>query len=254
LDNINSKHIKRVLKIFWSTIVAISTVLFAGALILQLQQVQTAIGEKVLRALSDKLDGTITVEKIHLKPFTTLVLKNAIITDNNPVADPTDSSLCKIDTLFRAEYIIAKCSLDGLMDEESIKIKSAVVNNAVMNLVMEDLYLEDGTRKSYNNLSRIFRIESSDEENEISPKEIFNIDRVNISEMTFRLISRCKDKTAYYGGINWNDLEVNDIELTAHGLRFKDGIMYGTAESLSLQLSMQDLSAASLRKSLTMRI
>ena len=76
---------------------------------------------------------------------------------------PTDSSLCKIDTLFRAEYIIAKFSLEGLLDEESIKIKSAVVNNAVMNLVMEDSYLEDGTRKSSNNLSRIFRIESSDD-------------------------------------------------------------------------------------------
>ena len=235
MDNLNSKDIKKALKIFWSTIVAISTVLFAGALILQLPQVQTAIGNKVLKSLSENLDGTITVEKIHLQPFTTLVLKNVVIIDNDPVSDPTDSTLSKIDTLFSAEYIIAKCSLEGLADEESIKIKSAVINNAQLNLVMEDKYREDGTRKAYNNLSRIFRIKKKEVKQEISPKEIFNIARVNISNMSFRLINRSIKKTPYHGGINWNDLDVSSIELTAEGLRFKDGIMYGNAESLSFK-------------------
>ena len=235
MDNVNSKDIKKALKIFWSILVVISTLLFAGALALQLQQVQTAIGDKVLKILSDRLDGTIKVEKIHLKPFTTLVLKNVVITDDNPMPDPVDSNLRKIDTLFHAEYVIAKCSLEGLLDEESIKIKSVVVNNAGMNLVLEDLFREDGSRKAYNNLSRIFRIVSSDEDKEISPDEIFSIDRVDISNMSFCMFNRCRDKISYYGGINWNDLEVNSIYLTAHGLRFKDGVMYGTAESLSFK-------------------
>ena len=32
----------------------------------------------------EKLDGEITIEKIHFKPFTTLVLKNTLIIDKNP--------------------------------------------------------------------------------------------------------------------------------------------------------------------------
>ena len=97
---------------------------------------QTAVAEKVTGILSEKLDGEITVEKIHFRPFNTIVLKNLLILDKHPVVSPIDSTLEQIDTFFRAEYIIARMSLSGLMDEESLKIKSADVKNAQMNLVL----------------------------------------------------------------------------------------------------------------------
>ena len=46
---------------------------------IQLPQVQTAVAEKVVRTLSERLEGDISFEKIHFKPFTTLVLKNTLI-------------------------------------------------------------------------------------------------------------------------------------------------------------------------------
>ena len=187
-----------------------------------------------METLSEKLDGQITIEKIHLKPFTTLVLKNVLILDKNPIKDPIDPTLEQIDTFFRAEYIIAKFTLEGLIDEESLKIQTAYVGNAQMNLVLEDKYLEDGTRKPYNNLSRIFRIQKKGHK-EPSPKEIFNISDIEISQMGFRLIGRSSRRIKHHGGIDWNDLDVKNIDLIAHGLRFKDGIMYGEAESLSFK-------------------
>ena len=189
----------------------------------------------VMKSLSERLDGNITIEKIHLKPFTTLVLKNAVITDKNPAKDPYDSTSVQIDTFFKAEYIIAKFTLDGLLDEESIRIRTAYVGNAQMNLVLEDRYEENGVRDSYDNLSRIFRIEKPEEHKEPSPDEIFRINSVEVSDMGFTLINRSTNKTPYYGGINWNDLDISHIDLEARGLRFKDGIMYGRAESLSFQ-------------------
>ena len=132
--------------------------MLAGILIIQVPQVQTAVAEKVTEVLSEKLDGEITVEKIHLRPFNTLVLKNLLILDKNPARSPVDSTLRQIDTFFRAEYIIAKFSLDGLTDKESIRIRSAYIGNAQMNLVLEDLVLNDGSIDNYDNLSRIFRI------------------------------------------------------------------------------------------------
>ena len=187
-----------------------------------------------MKSLSEKLNGEITVEKIHLKPFTTLVLKNVLIIDRNPAHDPYDQKLSQIDTFFRAEYIIAKFTLEGLLDDESLKIQSAHVGNAQMNLVLEDRFTDTGERDSYDNLSRIFRIEKS-EDSTISPKEIFKISDIEINDMGFRLINRSILKTPYYGGINWNDLDISDIDLIAKNLRFKDGIMYGTAESLSFK-------------------
>ena len=43
-----------------------TSVLFAGALAIQLPQVQTVVTERVMKVLSEKLDGEITIEKIHL--------------------------------------------------------------------------------------------------------------------------------------------------------------------------------------------
>ena len=211
-----------------------TSVLFAGALAIQLPQVQTVVTERVMKVLSEKLDGEITIEKIHLKPFTTLVLRNVLIIDKHPAKDPIDPSLEQIDTFFRAEYIIAKFTLDGLLDEESLKIRTAHVGNAQMNLVLEDQFDENGVRDSHDNLSRIFRIKSGDSK-EPSPDEIFKISDIAITKMGFRLINRSIEKTPYYGGINWNDLDISDINLCAKDLRFKDGIMYGEAESLSFK-------------------
>lgn len=221
------------MKILWLTIVAVTSLLFAGALVLQLEQVQTYIATTVLDKISEKLDGEISVEKIHLKPFTTLVFKKTVIVDKNPAVHPEDPSLPLIDTLFSAEYIIARFSLESLLDKESIKITSAYIGNAQMNLVLENLNMGDGKIVQYDNLSRIFRIEKGKEHDEPSPKEIFRIKDIMISNMGFTLSNRFFRRIPYHGGINWNDLKVESIELTARSLRFQDGIMHGKAESLS---------------------
>ena len=210
--------------------------MLAGILIIQVPQVQTAVAEKVTEVLSEKLDGEITVEKIHLRPFNTIVLKNLLILDKNPVKSPVDSTLMQIDTFFRAEYIIARMSLAGLLDEESLKIKSADVKNAQMNLVLEDLRTENDSIVAYNNLSRIFRIKKTDKKTEPKPDEIFRIDDISIKNMGFAMLNRSSRPTVYHGGgIDWNDLDVKNINLTAKDMFFRDGIMYGKAERLSFR-------------------
>ena len=224
-----------------------ASILFAGALILQLPQIQTAIADTVVHKISEQLDGQISFEKIHFKPFSTLVLKNTLILDKNPIIDPTDSTASVVDTFFRAEYIIAKLSLKGLLDKESIKIDRVFVGNAQMNLTIEDLPWDRTSVEKYNNLSRIFRIIKPETKPEINPEEIFHIRQVEISDMGFALLNRSSKKTPYYGEINWNDLDIKDIDLTAEDLRFKDGIMYGKAEKLTFRertgFDVQEMSA-----------
>ena len=233
LDHQNISGIKKALKIFWLTFVAVASVVIAIALAIQTPGVQTRIADKAVSMLSEKLDGDITFEKIHFKPFTTLVLKNVEIIDREPVQDPLDPTASHIDTFFRAQYIIAKFTLKGLTGQEGIHLDKATVTNAEMNLVLEDSPME-GKEKS-NNLSRIFRLKKKEEKKK-SDKELFHIRKVEINGFAFRMKNYSSRKTTYRGsGMNWNDLDLHDINLKANELQFKGGVMSGGVEELSFQ-------------------
>ena len=233
LDLINKHIIKKLLKISWTVIVAIAVVIFAGGLILQLPKVQTFAADKVVEKLSEKLDGDIRFEKIHLKPFTTLVLKNIAIIDRNPAIDPADTTKAPVDTFFRAEYIIARFTLNSLLKSESIGISRAYVSNAQMNLVLEDIY-ENGEKSTFQNLSRIFRIKKK-EKKEKNPNEIFRIKEVEIDNFGFALINHKERKIPRSGMIDWNDMSISNVCISARDLKFKGGVMSGIVDKGSFK-------------------
>ena len=215
--------------------VAVTAFLIAGALVIQLPRVQTAVADKVVRTVSEKLDGEITFEKIHFKPFTTLVIKNAVIIDKHPAIDPDNPAAPQIDTFFRARYIIAKISLEGLLDNESFKINRAYIGNAQMNLVLEDFADPTNTDGKYNNLSRIFRLTKKEVRVEPKDRELFCIKNVEIENMGFALINKSSKKNLYRGEIDWNNLDVKNLNLKAEDMRFDNGIMYAGVEQMSFR-------------------
>ena len=208
--------------------------LFAGILVIQLPQVQTYVAGKVVDRLDDKLDGDIHFEKIHLKPFTTLVLKKVAIIDRNPQKCAVDPLAEPVDTFFRADYIIAKFTLQGLFKHDCLHLDKAYINGAQMNLVIEDKVDEGDGDTQIDNLSRIFRLKKKAEPT-YNEKEIFHIKDVQIIDMGFAMKDYGIDQTPYYGGINWNDLDVKDIDLTAKNLQFKNSIMSGELKSMSFR-------------------
>ncbi len=226
--------IKKALKIFWLTLVSIVATLFALALVIQMPEVQTYIAEKVVRTLDEKMDADIRFEKIHLRPFRTLVIKNIVILDKAPARDASDSTAAPVDTFFRAQYITAKFTLEGLIKQEGIHLKEVTVSDAQMNLVLEDSGNAEGEKTSGDNLSRIFGLDKLPKGKK-SEKEIFHIKDVVIEDMGFNMKNYSSKKTKYYGGINWNDLDVKNIELSARELMFKGGIMSGHADHLSFR-------------------
>ena len=201
-------------------------------LIIQLPQVQTYVAGKVVDRLDDKLDGDIKFEKIHFKPFTTLVLKKVSVIDRNPQKCAVNPLAEPVDTFFRADYIIAKFTLHGLFRQEGLHLRKAYINGAQMNLVIEDKADEGDGYTQTDNLSRIFRLKKGKEPKQ-SEKEIFHIKDVQIIDMGFAMKDHGINQTPFYGGINWNDLDVKDIDLNAKELQFKGGIMSGVLKSLS---------------------
>lgn len=210
-------------------LVATVSFLFATALIIQLPRVQTFIVGKVTDRLDDKLDADIRFEKIHFRPFRTLILKNVEIIDRNPVADAVNPESIKVDTFFRAEYITARFTLEGLFRQGCLHLDNASVSNAEMNLVLEDKPDAGDGDTSTDNLSRIFRLKKP-EVPKRSEKEIFHINHVEIEDMRFTMRNHGEDKVPFHGGINWDDLDITDINLTAEDLQFKAGIMSGSAD------------------------
>ena len=207
------------MKIFWLTFVAVTALFLAAVLAIQLPQVQTFLVRKVTDRLEGSIDGKLVFEKIHIKPFNALIIKNAAIIDREPAAEGAD-------TLFKAQYVIARFTLGGLLDKEGLRIGRAYVTNACMTLVTE------GYRA--NNLTRIFRIPLPDPDRPKKEGTVFRIRRASVNDMTFRLLNVMESRPEYAGhGINWNDLEVNDINIEARKLELTDNVMTGAVDYMT---------------------
>lgn len=183
------------------------------------------------------IDADISFGKIHFKPFNTLVIKDVAIIDKAPfrvdtLACGADASakFCRIahdpvDTLFAASDIVARFSLGGLLGN-GIRLRSAVVSDAAMNLV-----IEEGDYTS--NITRMFRIRKNEPKPD-NGKLIFRIRDIEIDGMRFTM----KDYTARHThlfdkGIDWYDLDVRDIDIRGRDLQLKGKIMSGELAGLS---------------------
>lgn len=204
--------------------------MMALVLLLQTPMVQTYIANKVLEKLSENIDGKITCERIHFKPFSNLVIKNMVIIDEAPYLDPSDSTCLKIDTLLSARYLIADFSLMSLIGHEGIHLNEVTLKDAKLNLVLEQ---HRSRPEGTTNLTRMFKLDEIPQK-EKSDKELFLIKKIKGENITFVMKNYSDRKTTYYGdGINWNDLEVDNINIDASNLRFKGGTMSGNVNSLS---------------------
>ena len=207
--------------------------IIAVGLLIQLPAVQTRIADKLMEKLDKSIDAEIHLEKVHFQPFKTLMLKNVVIIDREPVCNVLDSTKAPVDTFFRAGYIIAKFSFKGLLGNGGIHLNSVTVSDAQMNLILEDREDPFNGPVPPNNLSRIFHLKRPQGPRKINEKELFHIKNVTLDNMGFAMKDYDRTQLPYKGGINWGDLDIKGIQLSASDMRFKGGVMYGKAESLS---------------------
>ena len=195
---------------------------------------QTAIANKAVNSISKKIQGEISFEKVHFKPFTTFVLKNVLVIDKNPVRDTTTG--VQVDTFFRAQYIIARFTIDGLFNNDRVRLDKVFISNAQMNLVLEDgrSDLPEGIDpKGGESLTRIFGIDKYKVKTQ-NDKDIFLIKKVEIHNLGFSMNNHRSEKTPIRGRIDWNDLDVTLNSLSLSDLGFKGRVMSGKVEKLSI--------------------
>ena len=199
--------------------------IFGILIVAQSPKVQTFLAQKAIKSVEKSIDGKITIEKLSLRPFDAIVLKNIAIIDNSPYSD-TAKGYEAIDTLFRADYVTATFSIKGLFGANKLKIKSAAVRNGELNLVMPP-EKDSSTRM---NLVRVLNLGTSQKESSNG------ISRVEIDNFRFRLknYNSYEKKDIRKGIIDWSDLDVKVTRLRGHGIKINGKVIQGVADELSL--------------------
>lgn len=201
---------------------------------MQSPKVQTYATAKVLDALNEVIDGDISIDRVHVRPFNALVIKNLVIVDRHPATGPDGQ---KVDTLARAGSVSATFSIKGLFRKEGLHLGTVRVKDGHFALVTE-VNPDDPSIKT-SNIKRVFSPNASPDKKKGKQKgNLFDADVVNISNFRYIMKNYREDKRVKplpEGAINWKDLDVYDIQLKGKRLSFKDGVMSGTAERLSFK-------------------
>ena len=199
---------------------AIASLLFICWILIQTPAVQTFAARKVLESLEGALNCRIEFSKIHLKPFTALVIKDVALIDSAPVTDWEGESL---DTVARAESIVATFSLKGLRNDKTIHVKRISVSDGEFVLAKD----ERG-----GNIGRLFKKPA--EKKERKPLQIsVEASRVRIKNFRFRLVNRNNMSPLREYGIDWKNLDVTVGDLLAHDISFSGGNISGNLVNLS---------------------
>ncbi|MCD8285631.1 MAG: hypothetical protein LUD50_00165, partial [Clostridia bacterium] len=167
-----------------------------------------------------------------------LIIKDLAIIDNAPYEVDTASLDCDrqrifrcmryrpVDTLFAVGNLTATFSLNGLLGK-GIRLQRVYIRDVRLNLVVE----ENGHSI---NITRMFRIPEK-QHKDVEDKDIFLIRNADIENMRFTLknyrVLKCHDIDT--SGINWNDLDISDLEIHARNLALKGKVMSGTLDYTS---------------------
>ena len=212
--------LKKAIKIFRGIIVVTASVLFACWILLQTPAVQTFAARKAVEALGDALNGRVEFSKIHLKPFSALVLNDVVLIDNAPVTDWNGE---RLDTVAKARSIVTTFSLKGLRNDGTLHIKRLSVNDGMFVLAKD----ERG-----GNIGRLFN--KSEEKKESAPPTIrLDADRVRVKNFRFRLVNKTGTSPLKEYGIDWKNLDVTAHDLQVQNLSYSDGRTAGTVKNLS---------------------
>ncbi len=207
-------------------------ILVAAIIAIQTPEVQTKLAKKAIEAVSKKIDGDISIGKMHIDPFKAVVIKDIVIKDRNPWRDSVGHA--PVDTFFQAEYITANFSIKSFLGG-SISLSSAKVSNGQFNLVIEP-YMDADTMTTRVNLKRIFKLGGSKNEKKRNDNEIFFIRNVALENMRFTMRNFNRDSNVIGAdAINWYDMDVSDINVSGRRLRMKGGVMYGICDKMSFR-------------------
>ena len=202
-------------------VVAVMALVYA----VQTPKVQTRLSRMAVERFQEAFGGTLTYGELGILPSGALVLKDALLLDNEPYTeDEFDRDWRRADTVFYAKSISATFTLRTLFEKKGLHFGKVDIHDGYFHLTTEP-----GEYSS--NITRIFRIKSKDTERTIGP-DIFDIRKANIHSFRYRMnnFNKKSNREAEQPSIDYDDMDVC-LSATASRLRFSGSRMYGRMDS-----------------------
>ena len=175
---------------------------------------QTALARKLTARLGEGIEGELTIGRVQILPFKTLIVRDVALTDNDPLAT---SFFEPRDTLFRIGMATVSFSLKGLTGKKPIVLNKVVVRDGMLNLVTEAHHVS--------NIKRIFH---GQEPKPLEDKgDILLVKQIEARNFRFTLANALgKKKPKGAPGINWADMDLM-ADAKAHDFRITGGTVQG---------------------------
>lgn len=184
----------------------------------QFKSVQTWAAKKAARYLSNELHTTVSIKSLYLKPFSSIVLEDLYVLDQQK------------DTLLRTPLLDVQLSGFSVLNSLSarkIDFKNITLNNG-------SFYLKKLKNKN-TNLNFIldyFNSDASTPKTKSKPWTI-NFEQIALNNFHFRYKNQLVDTSI--NGVNFDDVDLSRLNIAANGLDLKNHLFKAAIKNLSFR-------------------
>ena len=217
--HLKDNFIKKFIKILVALFVLLVS-LQAGALIfVQFPKVQTWLAHKVTSAVSDRINGRISVGKVYYVFFNKLIVKDISIisTGNSHYLDSLKSVRGYSDTLLAVDKLSVNLHISDFLKGQ-IKLNKIVITGGEFNLQSE------ANRKS--NIDRIFKLENKKDKDTNSTLPNLLANTVMIKDFRFTMKNHARYRFKGDSTINFADLDVKNININISDVHLKSDTLF----------------------------
>ncbi|MBQ9597092.1 MAG: translocation/assembly module TamB domain-containing protein [Bacteroidales bacterium] len=232
-----------VVKVFRALyLTALSVLLLIGLALVLLQNpgVQTWLSGEIVEKVFSRIDGDVRYEKIHLKPFNTIVIKNLAIKDKHPYLPPPEvleqleDFKGPQDTLFAAEYVIVRLSIWEMFrrNHPRLQIEKAQVKNGAFYLVIEDGRTSlERMLKLPKDRARSYSIDTT------AATLPIHIDKVELDNVDYVMLNYKRQASHFRrpGSVDWADMHCYGVTARGRDLNIEQGVISGEMLSCSFR-------------------
>ncbi len=233
-------YLLKTLHILWLMFLGIVVLTCTALILLQNPKVQTSVSSYVVDKVFAKIDGDVSYDKIHFKPFSTIVIKNLLIKDKRPYIPPPEvmekleNRASPQDTLMAAEYLVVQLSPLSLLNRlsPSLTIRRVQVKNGIFCLVIED---------GRTSLERMLSLPKERTISYNTPPSggglPIRIEKVELDHFAYAMLNFKRSASHFHnpGSVDWADMRCTDISARGRNLQIKDGVVSGEMRSCSFR-------------------
>ena len=199
----------------------------AALIVLQFPSVQTRIGQKVVRSVSENINGKLSVGNIYFVFFNRIIINDIslVSTDRTPLLDSLKANYGQSDTLLACRKLSVTLNPVNLI-KLNLKLNTVTLTDGVFNLQNEE--------NRMTNLDRIFNLQN-DTPKDTTKKGSLNLLANTLKLNNFRFTFNTPDRLDNSGDsiINFSNLDVRKIFINISDVHLREDTLYACINNVT---------------------